>query len=74
MTLDGMDPKPGDETDLSIEVSDQETARGGLMQRFPTEDSASYRAGFWKHRNVYDGNGEYELPTASHYVPQYWQS
>ena len=32
------------------------------------------RGEFWEHRNVYDGNGEYELPTARHYVPQYCRS
>jgi hypothetical protein len=26
------------------------------------------------HRNAYDGTGEYEFPTARHYVPQYWRS
>jgi hypothetical protein len=28
------------------------------------------RGEFFEHRNVYDGNGEYEFPTANHYVPQ----
>jgi hypothetical protein len=35
---------------------------------------APYRGEFRKHRNIYDGNGEYELPIARHYVPQYWRS
>ena len=35
---------------------------------------APCRREFWEHRNVYDGNGEYELPIARHYVPQYWRS
>jgi len=26
------------------------------------------------HRNVYDRTGEYEFPTARHYVPLYWRS
>jgi hypothetical protein len=26
------------------------------------------------HRNVYDYNGEYEFPTARHYVRLYWRS
>ena len=29
---------------------------------------------FLQHRNVYDGNGEYEFPIGHHYVPQYWRS
>jgi hypothetical protein len=32
-----------------------------------------YRGEFWQHRNVYNGNGEYEFPTARHYFPQYWR-
>jgi hypothetical protein len=35
---------------------------------------APCRGELWEHRNVYDGNGEYELPIARHYVPQYWRS
>jgi hypothetical protein len=29
------------------------------------------RGAFWQRRNAYDGNGEYEYPTARHYVPNY---
>src|SRR6516162_631457 len=35
---------------------------------------APCRGEFLQHRNVYDGNGEYEFPIAHHYVPQYWRS
>ena len=35
---------------------------------------APCRGEFWEHRNVYDGNGEYEFPIGHHYVPQYWRS
>src|SRR6516164_9610663 len=31
---------------------------------------APCRGEFWEHRNVYDGNGEYEFPIAHHYVPR----
>jgi hypothetical protein len=27
-----------------------------------------------QYRNVYDGNGEYEFPIATHYVPRYLRS
>jgi len=49
-----------DEMCLPVELSDQawQAESGGLIQ----------------HSNVYDGNGEYELPIARHYVPQYWRS
>jgi hypothetical protein len=70
MTRDGMD---SDDMDLLGEVSDQ-AAFGGSIQTFPAEDVAPHRGEFWEHRNVYDGKGEYELPTARHYVPQYWRS
>jgi hypothetical protein len=35
---------------------------------------STYRSTGWPIRNVYDGTGEYEFPTARHYVPQYWVS
>ena len=75
MTRDGMHLQLGDDMDLLVEVSDQalEAAYGGLMQGSPAEHAAPYRREFWQHRNAYDGNGEYELPTARHYVPQYWR-
>jgi hypothetical protein len=40
----------------------------------PVEVVAPCRGEFLEHRNVYDGNGEYEFPIAHHYVPQYWRS
>jgi len=43
----------------------------GLTQGSPADHAAPYRGEFWQHRNAYDGNGEYEFPTARHYVPQY---
>jgi len=66
MSRDGMD---GGDMDL-VEVCDQalEVACSGLMQ---TEHAAPE---FRQYRNVNDGNGEYEFPTASHCVPQYWQN
>jgi hypothetical protein len=72
MTRDAMDLQPTDDKDLLVEVSDQalEAACGGLMQGSPAEHAAPYRGKFWQHRNAYDGNGEYEFPTARHYVPQ----
>jgi len=59
-----------------VEASDQawQAARGRLIQRLPAEESSPRHGEFWKHRNVYDDNGEYELPIARHYVPQYWRS
>jgi hypothetical protein len=73
MTREGMDLQLSDNMDLLAEVSDQasEAACDGLTQGSPAEHAAPYRGEFW-HRNAYDGNGEYELPIASHYVPQYW--
>jgi len=40
----------------------------------PVEVVAPCRGEFLEHRNVYDGNGEYEFPIGHHYVPQYWRS
>ncbi|MGB6283983.1 MAG: hypothetical protein WBG18_06125 [Xanthobacteraceae bacterium] len=70
MTRDGMHLQLGDDMDLLVEVSDQALAAacGALVQGSLVE----HRGEFRQHRNVYDGNGEYELSTASHYVPQYW--
>jgi len=69
MSRDGID---GDDMDL-VEVCDQalEAACSGLMQ---TAEHAAPE--LRQYRNVYDGNGEYEyeLPMARHYVPQYWRS
>ena len=64
MSRDEMDR---DDMDL-VEVCDQalEAACSGLMQ---TAEQAAPE--LTQYRNVYDGNGEYEFPTASHYVPQY---
>ena len=64
------------EMDLLVEVSDQawQAESGGLIQRLPAEDREPCHGEFWEHRNVYDGDGEYELPLAHHYVPQYWRS
>ena len=75
MTRDAMDLQPTDDMDLLVEVSDQALAAacGGLMRGSPADHAAPYRGEFWQHRNAYDGNGEYELPTARHYVPQYWR-
>jgi hypothetical protein len=75
MTRDGMDLQLGDDMDLLVEVSDQALAAacGALVQGPLVEHTSPYRGEFRQHRNVYDGNGEYELPTASHYVPQYWR-
>jgi hypothetical protein len=73
MTRDGMDLQPSDNMVLLAEVSDQasEAAGDGLTQGSPADHAAPYRGEFWQHRNAYDGNGEYEFPTARHYVPQY---
>jgi hypothetical protein len=73
MTRDAMDLQPTDDMDLLVEVSDQalKAACGGLMQGSPAEHAAPYRGALWQHRNAYDANGEYEFPTARHYVPQY---
>jgi soluble cytochrome b562 len=67
MSRDGMD---GDDMDL-VEICDQalEAACSGLLQ---TAEHAAPE--LRQYRNAYDGNGEYEFPTASHYVPQYWRS
>jgi hypothetical protein len=67
MRHDGMDK---DDVDL-VEVCDRalEATCSGLMQ---TVEHATPK--LRQYRNVYDGNGEYELPTARHYVPQHWQS
>ena len=75
MTRDGMDLQLSDDMDLLVEVFDQALAAacGGLMRGSPADHAAPYRGEFWQHRNAYDGNGEYELPTARHYVPQYWR-
>jgi hypothetical protein len=61
---------------LLVEVSDQtwQAESGRLIHRPPAEDSSLCHGEFWKHRNVYDGNGEYELPITRHYVPQSWRS
>ena len=74
MTRDETDLQQSDVMDLPVEVSDEalEAACGGLMQGSP-EHAALYRGELWQHRNVYDGNGEYEFPTARHYFPQYWR-
>jgi hypothetical protein len=74
MTRDGMDLQLGYDMHLLVEVSDQALAAacGALVQGSLVEHALPYRGEFRQHRNVYDGNGEYELPTASHYVPQYW--
>jgi hypothetical protein len=73
MTRDKIDLQQSDDMDLLVEVFDEalEATCGGLMQGSPTEHAALYRGEFWQHRNVYDGNGEYEFPTVRHYVPQY---
>jgi hypothetical protein len=73
MTRDGMDLQLSDDMDLLVEVSDQALAAacGGLMRGSPADHAAPYRDEFWQHRNAHDGNGEYEFPTARHYVPQY---
>jgi hypothetical protein len=65
-----------DDMDRLVEVSDRslEAACSALMQKFPAEDATRYNSGSWEHRNSYDGNGEYEFPTARHYVPHYWRS
>jgi hypothetical protein len=59
-----------------VEVSDRplEAACSALLQKFPAEDATRDNRGAWEHRNSYDGNGEYELPRARHYVPDYWRS
>ena len=58
MTRDGMDLNPSDDVNLVVVVAVVSPCRGE----------------FFEHRNIYDGNGEYELPMARHYVPQYWRS
>ena len=75
MTRDEIDLQQSDDMDLVVEVSDQglDTACGGLMQGSPTEHAAPYRGEFWQHHNAYEGDREYEFPTACHYVPQYWR-
>lgn len=54
---------------LPVEVSDQawRAESGGSIQPHPSP----CHGGFWERRNVYDGNGEYELPITRHYVPQH---
>jgi hypothetical protein len=73
MTRDGMDLQPSDNMVLLAEVSDQasEAACDGLTQGSPADHAGPCRGELWQHRNAYDGNGEYEFPTARHYVPQY---
>jgi hypothetical protein len=58
MTRDGIGLHPSDDMNLLVAVV------------------GPRRGEFFEHRNVYDGNGEYEyeLPMARHYVPQYWRS
>jgi hypothetical protein len=58
MTHDGMDLHPSDDMNRLVAVV------------------GPHRGEFFEHRNVYDGNGEYEyeLTMARHYVPQYWRS
>jgi hypothetical protein len=75
MTRDEIDLQQSDDMDLPVEVSDEALGAtcGGLMQGSLTEHAAPYRGEFWQHRNIYDGNGEYEFPTARHYVPQCWR-
>jgi hypothetical protein len=72
MTPDQIDLQQTDDRDLLVNVSDEalEAARGGVIQGSPTEHTAPYCGEFRQHRNAYDGNGEYEFPTARHYVPQ----
>jgi hypothetical protein len=65
-----------DQIDCQVEVSDGalDAAYSALMQEYPAEDATSDNGESWAHRNSYDGEGEYELPTARHYVPHYWRS
>lgn len=65
-----------DQIDRLVEVSDRalDAACSALMQESPAEDATRDSSGSWQHRNSYDGDGEYELPTARHYVPHYWRS
>jgi len=75
MTRDEIDLQPSGDMDLLLlEVSDEALGAtgGGLMQGSPTEHAAPYRGEFWQRRNVYDCNGEYEFPTARHYVPSFF--
>jgi hypothetical protein len=76
MTRDEIDLQQGDDMDLLVEVSDEalEATCGVLMQGSPTEHAALCRGECWRHRNVFEGNGEYEFPIARHYIPRYWRA
>ena len=72
-------PKPGSSLAIPKSARRRSSTRTTARDHSLTRDVAAEhinpypRGAFWQRRNAYDGKGEYEYPTARHYVPNYWR-